>query len=286
MRCDTDQPSGKLIYGLFRLEIASYLAVHIMLHRILLALFGGKVWPVLLGPLAGTRLRLTNLVKARSYVQKYEPDKQRAFDFFLKKESIFFDIGANIGLHSYYVARKFPDAKIFSFEPLPANARYIRESIKRNHFLNIQLIETAVSSTNGEAFFDIKHNNSEGMLTATETGLKVKAVTIDEFVRQSALYPDVVKVDVEGAESLVLEGAKRLMETGPPVFIVELHNPEQDIKVARLLVDNGYIIKRLNQDTVCKPEELFIEIKNIHASWPDPNGVWGSIVATPIPQKT
>jgi FkbM family methyltransferase len=242
-------------------------------------LFNNRVLPVLSSSLRGTRLRVNGLVKGSVFIRDYERDKQNAFRFLLRGNSIFFDVGANVGLHSYYVTRKYPNVKIFAFEPLPGNAAYIRESIALNKFNNISVIESAVSSSEGEAFFDENKNNSMGMLVAKQTSLKVKLITLDDFIRQENIYPDVLKIDVEGAESEVLKGASHLIKQAAPSFIIELHNPQQDLEVARILLQHGYSIFRLNEKAGKSPTGLLLPISKPNVPWPDPDGVWGNLVA-------
>jgi len=249
-------------------------------RTVLMSLLNGRTITVMAGPLTGLKLRLNNLIKLRNYFSPYEPDKQKAFSMFLQNQSVFFDIGANIGLHSYYVSKTHPEVKVIAFEPLPINASYIREAIARNNLDKIELVEEAISSSVGLSFFDERDNNSKGMLSKKESHLKVKTNTLDEYVFSTGVFPDVVKIDVEGAKGDVLEGASKLIKMRPPVFIIELHNPEQDTRVAALLIKQNYSIKRLNDDPHCGQNTL-LEIKSKHTSWPDRDGVWGNIVAIP-----
>ncbi|HQQ96790.1 MAG TPA: FkbM family methyltransferase [Cyclobacteriaceae bacterium] len=242
-------------------------------------LLDGRVLRVLSGPLRGLKLRVTPLIKINNFVLPYEPDKQMAFDLLLKKDAVFFDVGANIGLHSYFTALKFPEASIYAFEPMPDNAVYISEVIRLNNLDNIKVIQAAISNESGKAFFDFSDNNSKGRISEEHTDVSVETYSLDDFVKENAISPDVVKVDVEGAEGKVLEGAVELMKNRPPIFIIELHTPEQDRQVARILIKHGYSIKRLNPSATGLNNDLLLEIKNTSATWPDPDGVWGSIVA-------
>lgn len=242
-------------------------------------LFNNRVLPVLSSSLRGTRLRVNGLVKGSVFIHDYEPDKQNAFRFLLRENSIFFDVGANVGLHSYYVTRKFPKVKIVAFEPLPGNAAYIRETIQLNGFKNIQVVETAVSAQEGEAFFDNTMNNSMGMLVARQTSLKVKLITLNDYTRQNNIYPDVLKIDVEGAESDVLKGSSHLIAQAKPCFIIELHNPVQDLEVARILLGHGYSIFRLSEKAGRLPTDILLPILKPGVPWPDPEGVWGNLIA-------
>jgi FkbM family methyltransferase len=254
-----------------------------MLKKIIKKLLFGKIITILYGNLKGVKIKINHLQKGSVLVQNYEPDKQMAFKLLLTKGQTFFDIGANVGLHSYYACKNIPSIKIHAFEPLPANADYIRETILLNHFTQIELHECAVSSKSGETFFDIQNDNSRGNITETATpdNLKVNLISLDDFIFKTKIFPDLLKIDVEGAEGEVLKGSEILINKYKPIFIIELHSPEQDLYVASFLFERGYEIYRLNEDAKDERHKLLITIKNMEASWPDPDGVYGSIVAIP-----
>ena len=88
-----------------------------------------------------------------------------------------------------------------------------------------------------------------------------------------------MKIDVEGAEGDVLKGSDNLINRKKPAFIIELHSPEQDLLVAKLLLDKGYCIYRLNQKGHVEKDNLLLTIKDFTKSWPEPDGVWGDIIA-------
>jgi hypothetical protein len=78
-------------------------------------------------------------------------------------------------------------------------------------------------------------------------------------------------VDVEGAEARLLKGAEHTILRFRPHLVVELHNPEQDLEVARLLQKWNYAIKRVDGSP----------INYLDRPWPEPEGVWGTLHATP-----
>lgn len=252
-----------------------------MIKQTIKSIFFGRTFPVLFGNLKGIKLKLNNLLKGSVLIRNYEPDKQLTFKLFLKENNVFFDIGANVGLHSYYVSKNIPSVDIYSFEPLPENAEYIRQTIKANSFTKINLIECAVSSKSGETYFETNTDNSRGNITNSPKDLKVKLISLDDFTQNKNVYPDVLKIDVEGAEGEVLEGARKLIASHKPIFIIELHSPEQDLYVAKFLHESDYEIYRLNEEAQTESDKLLLRIKKLNASWPDPEGVFGSIVAIP-----
>jgi len=81
-----------------------------------------------------------------------------------------------------------------------------------------------------------------------------------------------IKIDVEGAGGKVLSGAQKTIKDFKPYFVIDLHTPEQDIFVGQLLTSAGYKLSRLARPPILHTDR----------GWPDPTGVWGSILASPI----
>lgn len=242
----------------------------------------GKSVPVLNGNLRGLRLIIDRNLNASVVWRNYEPDKQLALSLFSEKEKHFFDLGANVGLHSYLVASRFPGNRIYSFEPLPENAAYIRRIVKLNNFENIQVHETACGSFDGQVSFATGDTNLQGRITREDTGFSVNIKTLDTITSELGELPGLLKIDVEGAESEVLQGFHRNISLANPVMIIELHSPRQDKLVAAFLLSHDFEIFRLNASAVAlSSKKILSVIKKPEASWPDPDGVWGNIVAIP-----
>jgi FkbM family methyltransferase len=249
--------------------------------KILKSFVNNKTIPVLRGSLRGIKLKVNDLVKGTVFFTDYEADKQRVFELLLKPDHIFFDIGANVGLHCYFIAKKYPGVKIYAFEPLPDNTAYIRQTTTINKFKNIEVVEMAVGSTTGESFFDMSDSNFSGKLSSGPTSLRVQLTTLDDFTQKNNVWPDIIKVDAEAAESEVLKGAIQLVKQSPPIFVVELHNPQQDKLVGDFFNRNDYILYRINRDPRASTSNILQPIKDPQATWPNPDGVWGGVVAIP-----
>lgn len=142
------------------------------------------------------------------------------------------DIGANVGNYSNLVKTLAPDAVIFAFEPHPMTFRSLCESAEKFRFRAFNL---ACGDVVGKGMlFDHKNRGEE---TGTEHASLVKDVietvhsgesefwdvqitTIDEFVRQNGLGRiDLMKIDVEGSEIKVLNGARKSLERSAVDFI-------------------------------------------------------------------
>lgn len=136
------------------------------------------------------------------------------------------DIGANVG----YITRRLcmavgPTGHVHAFEPLPLLLPVTRHNTKR--FKNVTLHQMAIAGTSGEAefFFDPRaHPNSSLYATRlSQSRIRVSARTLDDWLEsEGSPQVDFVKIDVEGAEIDVLEGARKVIASNPHVtFVVE-----------------------------------------------------------------
>jgi FkbM family methyltransferase len=139
-----------------------------------------------------------------------------------------YDIGANIGYVSRSLAKRVgPSGRVAALEPLPRSIDSFRRKMEINGSCNVQLLQCAASDGRGEAVIRMAENLSTASLvwhrndpSATEFG--IRTVPIDELVDAAEIgYPTFVKIDVEGAEGLVLQGMRRTIAAAKPVLFVE-----------------------------------------------------------------
>lgn len=131
----------------------------------------------------------------------------------IRNTDIFYDIGANTGLYSLFVEQKIDSGGVIAFEPFPPNVRQFRKNAHLNE-ANIEIRQEAVSDKNG--FLEFQWPDEElvgyGEASISLGGGKshtVKGISIDGLVEKGELPPpNVIKIDVEGAEPLVIEGMK------------------------------------------------------------------------------
>jgi FkbM family methyltransferase len=212
----------------------------------------------------------------------WERNEQELMVRHVKRGSTAYDLGANHGIHTLLMARLVGSTgRVYAFEPVPENVRQLRESIALNNFSNVVVIEAAVAEQPGTETFGRGGDHSTGHLTgnAGRTGaeFQVKVVSLDDQVfAQKTGPPDFVKIDVEGAESSVLTGAKRVLETYRPILLIALHTPEQDTAVGQTLSDLGYEAYRTSDGS---------KVRSLTTGWPDPQGIWGECIAFPSPNR-
>jgi FkbM family methyltransferase len=156
-----------------------------------------------------------------------ESQEQRLIAIFLKPNSVFYDVGANAGFYCVIGARKVGhDGIVYAFEPSPALVSRIRENADLNDFKNIVVIDQAVSNECGWFDFNIEDEfgvqNSLNVSGNSSKVALVRTVTIDNFAA-SHRPPDLILLDIEGAELGALSGAMKTIRRHLPVLMVEVH---------------------------------------------------------------
>lgn len=160
----------------------------------------------------------------------YELPIQTALTKYLKPNSVFYDIGANIGFFTVIAARLVGQSgQVYAFEPVPENADRIRHNTEINHFSQVTVFQKAVGASAGEAELLLAHHSGGATLSSAGTPpdlrgkMEVELVCIDDLISQGRLQPpSVVKIDVEGAEIAVLQGMVQTLEQFKPILIYEV----------------------------------------------------------------
>jgi FkbM family methyltransferase len=205
---------------------------------------------VISGPLKGCRFHggLAQILGV------YELHMQRVLLENLKPGDVFYDVGANNGYVTLFGAQAVgTDGFVYAFEPVPNNQKAIQRVIDENKLANAKLQMEAVSSEAGTAELFVGTGSAATPTLLGQNGgadgemLSVPTVSLDEFAAKNR-WPNLVKVDVEGAETLVIAGAKTLMTSDrAPVFLIEVHTAEKDEQVSGALRANGYDVQPLGR---------------------------------------
>lgn len=144
-----------------------------------------------------------------------------------KNKFIFFDIGANVGIYSLLLNKKYKNCEVHAFEPGLSTFKELSNNIKLNSSKNIVANNIGLSNEKGEKEFYFCDN----LITASSLSDTVKGVkktkiickfdTLDNYCK-NMIHPDFIKCDVEGAELLVLKGGINVLRDSKPVLMIEL----------------------------------------------------------------
>lgn len=232
----------------------------------------GSVRTVLFGPCRGLKYRIFSGYALAYLYGGREPAEMRAMVRLLKPGSVAYELGANYGMHTLLMARLVgPAGSVFAFEPVPEIFAALGENVRMNNFQNTVVVQRAVAQRPGLIGFDLTTTTATGHLSECTESFSVTATTLDEYVLElSNPAPTFMKIDVEGAESRVLEGGLDVLSKHRPDLMIELHTPEQDCAVGRILQTLGYNVIRVGSG---------VEVENLCSGWPDPKGMWGTVVA-------
>jgi FkbM family methyltransferase len=184
------------------------------------------------GPLGGQLMRVNWALHKTFVFGTYEPGVVRGLEELIQPGWTVVDVGANIGYFTLLMANRVgPQGKVIAFEPLSENFRILKENIKLNDHTNVVAENYALmsraerielrSATPGAITWVASVRIDEQSAVESQS---VEAVTLDEYVEKNGSAKiDFLKIDVEGAEASVLEGATNLLDRDRPTLLIEMH---------------------------------------------------------------
>jgi FkbM family methyltransferase len=198
------------------------------------------VVPILQGPLRGKKWTVGSGSHG-CWLGSYEYEKQKAWQCFLVPGNVVYDIGANVGFYSLLASVLVGETgHVYSFEPLPDNLQELKMHLELNHVGNCTVIDAAVSSVDGGAAFDPSDDRCTGHLEANGN-LRVRTITLDWLIQQGEVRtPNLIKIDIEGAECECLQGAASVIQRFGPVIFLATHGREVHSGCSELLAKWGY----------------------------------------------
>jgi FkbM family methyltransferase len=196
-----------------------------------------------------------------------------------KPGKVIADVGANIGYYSIFFSRYLDSStKIFAFEPSLEILPVLRKNLMINNITNVKVLELACSDHSGrDEFFIAEHHHESSLVKEWSnnaiTGKKtvVATITLDDFFEKfnHGEYPDLIKMDIEGGGIFALKGCVNCIVKKRPFILIESHNPEEDLAVSHVLTQYNYEAYRVTNDQW---------VKNKRTQYPDPEGVWGTML--------
>lgn len=181
------------------------------------------------------------------WLGSYEFEKRRLVEKAIRSGSVVYDLGGNVGYYTLLASvLAGPGGKVITFEPLPRNLAFLREHVRRNNARNVTIYAAAVSDRGGTARFTEDSSSAKGRIGAAGA-LEVQTVGLDELVDRGEIPPpDLLKVDIEGAEFAALQGARKLLtRTHPPIFL-STHGGEVHRECCGFLTNLGYALEPLD----------------------------------------
>ncbi len=162
----------------------------------------------------------------------YEKKEKDALTAVLPEDGVFFDVGANIGLFTFYIKQYRPNMTSQCFEPHPNMATCIRKTTTENSLKKVIVNEVGLSDKIGEFKLFLSNRNAGGhSLANTGTDKNsddfhmVAVTTLDQYCQKNNIERiDVMKIDVEGVEEQVLNGAVETFKKLKPILMIECSN--------------------------------------------------------------
>jgi len=181
---------------------------------------------------------------------KKENDFFRFMEMIPNQKGVILDIGANLGVMTIHLSRRFPQAQILAIEPIPINYKILLHNIKKHGCTNVTALQIAVGDAEGEATMVMPKNGavkqhglchmeevSEGQVEGVRHLVKVAKLDDLKGINMPVLA---IKMDVENYESKTLQGALNLLERDKPVVYTELWLNENRDETIQLLEKLGY----------------------------------------------
>jgi FkbM family methyltransferase len=227
------------------------------------------------GPAKGLNCRIKLPEDKALWMGTYEREFAGELARCVRRGSVCLDIG---GYHGFFAGVcALAEAKVVHvFEPLADNCQKIRSLIECNPNLNIKLHQLALGAEKGGTEFLVMPEQSMGKLASSafqsgeqeERRIKVEVDTLDSLAA-SGLFSavDLVKIDVEGAEALVLRGGTQFLQAQKPLLFIEIHSRALARECNDLLCDLHYAVRALETgeapNYVSEPEICHLIVNRI-----------------------
>jgi FkbM family methyltransferase len=201
----------------------------------------------------------------------HEPATTQLFKESVRPGDVVVDLGANMGYFTMLAARLAgSEGRVYAFEPEPTNFTYLTRNIELNGYRHVTAYRKAVSDRFGSTklficTYDSGHhtiNQFEGIAAyargrpVTSEWVEIETVPLDEFLGEAATRVGVLKMDIEGAEALALDGMQRILSENRglrvfteffPLLLTKMGS-SPDAYARRLIQDFGFTVFAIGRD--------------------------------------
>ena len=162
---------------------------------------------------------------------------------YVKEDDLFYDVGANVGAYTV-LASKVKNAKTVSIEPLPNTFSKLQDNININNLNNVISLNIGLSKEKSKLYFTTDKDTMNSVATSNDKNTQeVDVDTIDNLSMEYGI-PQIIKIDVEGYETYVLQGANNtLLSEKLEVLILELNGSGKKFKLYDDDIHNDLLLK-------------------------------------------
>ena len=179
-----------------------------------------------------------------------------------------FDVGGFIGASSLVFAKMVgKEGRVITFEPNPFNLKRLKKNLAKNPKFadRVEIYTEALSDSNGimtmylsdnvdnghssTSRIDISHSKiANNKLPDSFTNLEIETKKLDDFVIETGIIPDIIKIDIEGAEHLLLEGGTTTLAKYKPILYIEIHSEYCAIRCYEILNHFDYTLSVIHEE--------------------------------------
>jgi len=210
------------------------------------------------GPANGLQFEVTLPHDKQFWTGMFEAEFAKSLSERVRRDDVCYDVGGHRG-YMAGVLGLAGASRVIVFEPLPDNVVSLKRLIELNPQLPLQIEQMAVGNSDGEARFKVMADRSMGKLATSTFQAGVDAMEeltvplrrLDSMVFDEGLAaPNLIKIDVEGAEFDVLCGSSRTLAKYRPRLFIEAHTSTLADLCVRKLIDLGYEVRQLERGTM------------------------------------
>ncbi len=213
---------------------------------------------------------------SRYFESNYEAENIAFLKEHVKPGQVVLDIGAHLGLMTVISSQlSAPGGKVYAFEPSPSTFGLLQQVLALNSgYANVVPVHMAISNTSGSIRFYLSSDlgsNSNSLVEKhhlKREAIDVNCTTIDAFAKKEAIaLIHLLKIDAEGSELQVLQGAKEVLQNHRPKVILAIHprlirnNANEPKELFELITSLKYTIiykkNALNKEAFCAIDDFF-----------------------------